>query len=90
LAVKTVQKFYKNSEIKTVTGEIMKTVFAILTLMALVGCSSANESRQPASRAGRAYQEPKVMNNQNVDTESLYQACVKEWPELYCRNRMGR
>ncbi len=70
----------------------MKLVTIALFLALLTSCSSSStsSSRQPASRAGRPYQEPKVMNRHNVDTESLFQACIKEWPELYCRNRMGR
>ena len=68
----------------------MKLVFIAVSMALLTACSSSSSQRQPASRAGRPYQEPKVMNRQNVDTESLYQACLKEWPELYCRNRMGR
>jgi len=67
----------------------MKTILVILSVLSLCACASSSD-RQPASRAGRAYQEPKVMNNQNVDTETLFRACLKEWPELYCRNRMGR
>lgn len=67
----------------------MKSIIAFLFATILVSCSSTND-RQPASRAGRSYQEPKVMNRHNVDTETLYQACLREWPELYCRNRMGR
>ena len=42
------------------------------------------------SRAGRTYREPKAMNHRRVDTDSLFEACLREWPELYCRNRMGR
>jgi hypothetical protein len=63
--------------------------YILVSFLFIVGCSSTSD-RYPASRAGRAYQEPKVMNRHNVDTESLFQACLREWPELYCRNRMGR
>lgn len=63
--------------------------FLVFGLFIFVGCSSSSE-RAPASRAGRAYQEPKIMNRHSMDTETLFQACLKEWPELYCRNRMGR
>jgi|GEM_PF-2899296 len=42
------------------------------------------------SRSGRTYREPKAMNHRRVDTDSLFEACLREWPELYCRNRMGR
>lgn len=65
-----------------------KLLFVILSVI-FMGCSSSSE-RYPASRAGRPYQEPRPMNHRATDTESLYQACIKEWPELYCRNRMGR
>lgn len=68
----------------------MKLVLIAVSMALLTACSSSSSQRQPASRAGRPYQEPKVMNRHNVDTESLFQACLKEWPELYCRNRMGR
>ena len=67
----------------------MKRAMMIIFTLVMTGCSST-EDRQPASRAGRPYQEPKIMNRHNVDTESLFQACLREWPELYCRNRMGR
>lgn len=63
--------------------------FLLCFSVVFFGCSSSSE-RSPASRAGRPYQEPKVMNRHNVDTETLFQACIREWPELYCRNRMGR
>ena len=53
------------------------------------GCASSN-NRQPASRAGRPYKEPRAMNHRSNDTESLYQACLRERPETSCRNRMGR
>lgn len=68
----------------------MKLVLIAFSMALLSACSSSSSQRSPASRAGRPYQEPKVMNRHNVDTESLFQACLKEWPELYCRNRMGR
>ena len=55
------------------------------------GCASSDD-RQPASysRAGRPYKEPQAMNHRSLDTESLYQACLRERPETSCRNRMGR
>lgn len=68
----------------------MKLFFLVVSLALITSCSSSSSQRAPASRAGRPYQEPKVMNRHNVDTETLYQACLREWPELYCRNRMGR
>jgi len=70
----------------------MKGLLCLVVVAATVlNCSSSSDRRPSSvSRAGRPYQEPKVMNRHNVDTETLYQACVKEWPELYCRNRMGR
>lgn len=30
------------------------------------------------------------MNHRSLDTETLFQACLREWPEVYCRNRLGR
>ncbi|MBY0316842.1 MAG: hypothetical protein K2Q26_15080 [Bdellovibrionales bacterium] len=68
----------------------MKIFLAILGGIIFVGCSSSSSQRSPASRAGRPYAEPKTMNRHSMDTESLFQACLREWPELYCRNRMGR
>lgn len=69
----------------------MKLLFPILIGFVFAGCASSSD-RAPASssRAGRSYQEPKMMNRNSVDTETLFQACLREWPELYCRNRMGR
>lgn len=66
----------------------MKMLLLIFVFL-FMGCASSSD-RSPASRAGRGYQEPKTMNRHNVDTETLYQGCLREWPELYCRNRMGR
>lgn len=66
----------------------MKILLMVFVFVS-AGCASSSD-RYPASRAGRGYQEPKVMNRHNVDTESLFQSCLREWPELYCRNRMGR
>ena len=64
----------------------------------LGACSSTSERgasddhRRPSgySRAGREYREPRPMNHRRVDTDALFEACLREWPELYCRNRMGR
>jgi hypothetical protein len=55
------------------------------------GCASSND-RQPASysRAGRPYKEPRAMNHRSTDSETLYQACLRERPEVSCRNRLGR
>ena len=58
--------------------------------MLQTGCASDNQSRYPASRAGRPYKESRPMNHRSLDTDSLYQACLRERPELSCRNRMGR
>ncbi len=63
------------------------SVFMMSSLM--VACAS--DGRSPASsRAGRAYEEPRAMNHRSLDTETLYQACLRERPETSCRNRMGR
>ncbi len=55
------------------------------------GCASSND-RQPASysRSGRPYKEPKAMNHRQTDSNTLYQACIRERPEVSCRNRLGR
>lgn len=63
-------------------------VFGLALFM--VGCAS-NEGRSPASsRSGRPYKEPRAMNHRSTDSETLYQACLRERPEVSCRNRMGR
>ena len=74
----------------------MKTMMVFLMAGTLLlftgfGCSSTDE-REPASwnRAGREYKEPRAMNHRRLDTETLYQSCLKERPEVSCRNRMGR
>ena len=56
-----------------------------------VGCASDSD-RRPAShsRAGRPYKEPRAMNHRQMDTDTLYQACLRERPETSCRNRLGR
>ena len=56
------------------------------------GCASNDGGRGPASysRAGRSYKEPRAMNHRDLGTDSLYQACLRERPEVSCRNRMGR
>lgn len=62
----------------------------------MMGCSSTQErggQRQPAgaySRAGREYREPRPMNHRRSDPDAIYNACVRERSEMYCRNRMGR
>lgn len=72
---------------KLVLGVSSIFTFCILA----TGCAS-NDSRQPAnySRSGRPYKEPKAMNHRSLDSNSLYEACVKERPEVSCRNRLGR
>ncbi len=69
---------------------ILNSIYFI-GLMGLMGCASSND-RQPASynRAGRPYEEPRAMNHRSTDTNSLYQACLRERPEVSCRNRLGR
>lgn len=62
---------------------------SVATLFVGFGCAS-NNNNGSYSRAGRPYQEPRAMNNRNLDSESLYQACLRERPEVSCRNRMGR
>ncbi|MCB0378707.1 MAG: hypothetical protein KDD33_09460 [Bdellovibrionales bacterium] len=60
--------------------------------MAFLGTGCASGDRSPAghSRSGREYKEARPMNHRSLDTETLYQACLRERPELSCRNRMGR
>ena len=70
-------------------------LFSIYAMSGLtVGCASSqdNGNRRPAgySRAGRAYKEPRAMNGRRMDTDAIFEACLRERSELYCRNRMGR
>lgn len=65
---------------------------ASLTMIVLgTGCSSSNDRRPNGySRSGREYKEPRAMNHRRLDTNTLYRACLRERPEVSCRNRMGR
>lgn len=55
------------------------------------GCASSNDRRPSSySRSGRDYEEPKAMNHRRLDTNTLYNACLRERSELSCRNRLGR
>jgi len=72
----------------------MKNVFvlcgAVFTLT-VVGCASSDGARGPAGRAGRAeVKEARPMNHRNLDMDTLYEACLRERPEVSCRNRLGR
>lgn len=69
----------------------MKIIFTMMMLF-MLGCSSdggRNGDSNQYDRAGRPLREPKVMNNKRLDSETLYQSCIKEKPEVYCRNRLG-
>lgn len=70
----------------------MKQMMLPLTMVFLVlstACSSTSGTRY--SRAGRSDQpEARPMNHRSLDSESLYQACLRERPEVNCRNRLGR
>ena len=68
-------------------------VLCLLFVSPLIGCSSNDKDRSPASyysRAGREYKEPRAMNHRRLDTDAMYNSCLRERSELYCRNRMGR
>lgn len=55
-----------------------------------LGCAS-NPDRYPAySRSGRQTREHRPMNYRRLDSDTLYQACLKERSEVACRNRLGR
>lgn len=54
------------------------------------GCASDNRSPSSYSRSGREYKEPRAMNHRRTDSETLWQACLRERTEVSCRNRMGR
>lgn len=64
---------------------------AIAMTFGTLGCASSNE-REPNgyNRAGREYREPRAMNHRSLDSNSLYQACLRERSESSCRNRLGR
>ena len=71
----------------------MMFLFVSFLSIAMLGTACASSSdRRPAgySRSGRDYKEPKAMNHRRLDTDSLYQACIRERTELSCRNRLGR
>lgn len=55
---------------------------AMVCVTLLAACASGD--RRPASKQSRP------MNYRNLDTETLFQACLRERPERNCRNRMGR
>lgn len=65
------------------------TMVAIAIMFVVVGCATDGQ-RGNGSRVGRAYKEPRAMNHRSLDSDSLYQACLREQPEISCRNRMGR
>lgn len=67
-------------------------IFVSFFAFVLLGTGCASNERRPASysRSGRDYKEPKAMNHRRLDTNSLYQACIRERTELSCRNRLGR
>ena len=80
---------------------ILLTVLSLMLCAPMVGCASSPSSdrnsgtyqnRQPAgySRAGRQYREPRPMNHRRTDTDAIFNACMRERNETYCRNRMGR
>ena len=73
------------------TKSILLLTASIAMSFVGVGCASSND-RQPASysRAGRTYKEPRAMNHRRTDSETLYQACLRERSEVSCRNRLGR
>ena len=73
----------------------MRNLFCLLiSILAFgfLGTGCASSDRQPAgySRSGRDYKEPRAMNHRRLDTNSLYEACLRERTELSCRNRLGR
>ena len=72
----------------------MKNIFVLgvsVFAMTIVGCASSDGSRYPASRSGRGeVKESRPMNHRNLDMDSLYEACLRERPEVSCRDRLGR
>ena len=75
-------------------NKALMMIGAFLASGILCSCASSRGQgdRRPSSysRAGRAYKEPRAMNSRRMDTDSIFQACIRERTELYCRNRMGR
>ena len=81
---------YKNEELR-MKFSILLSLGAMAFCFMGTGCASSSD-RKPTStsRSGRPYKEPRAMNHRSLDTESLYQACLRERPEASCRNRLGR
>lgn len=71
-------------------SQLFKNGILLGLLVLLSACSSSPEREPATNRAGRAYSAPKVMNRHSLDTNSLYNACVKERHPSYCNNRLGR
>ncbi len=61
-----------------------------IAVLGILMAACASDRSPASSRSGRVYEEPRAMNHRSLDTESLYQACLRERPEVSCRNRMGR
>ena len=72
---------------------MMRKVFAGVLIISMVvvtvGCASGR--RRPSSnRSGHYSGEAKPMNHRRLDSDSLYEACLRERTEVSCRNRLGR
>lgn len=72
----------------------MQNLFLITMLIFATSACSSSPDRAPSSaqtnRAGRPVQPAKVINRYPLDTNSLFNACIKERSDSYCRNRLGR
>jgi hypothetical protein len=64
---------------------IIKCFLLACTAYALTACAS--DDRRPASYIDK---EPRPMNYRTMNTDTLFEACLRERPERSCRNRMGR
>lgn len=73
-------------------GKGILNSICMIGLLGLMGACASSNGRQPASynRAGRPYEEPRAMNHRSNDSNSLFEACLRERPEVSCRNRLGR
>jgi len=62
----------------------------LIMIFSGLGCASSQRGTSSVGRSGRSVKESKPMNHRTLNTDMLYEACLRERPEVSCRNRMGR
>lgn len=67
---------------------MIQNLLILVAGFCLLACASDNNPQY--SRSGRMQEQSRAMNHRNLDSESLYQACLRERDEISCRNRLGR